>query len=208
MIKDSVNFMKKCSKCQQHAHFHIAPAEGLSTIMSLWPFSKWGIDLLGPFLLALGQVKYVIMATDYFTKWIEAEPLSTIVVAQVMKFIWRNIFTHFEMPESMVTDNGIQFMEQKFWDFLTSYKVKHRFSSVEHPQANGQVEVANKVIFRGLKKRLDKRKGAWADELRSVLWSYQTTPQLTTGETPFKLNYGVDAMILVEVEEPNLMVIF
>ena len=78
MTKDSVDFVKKCLKCQQHAHFHVASAEELSTIMSLWLFNKWGIDLLGYLPLTLRQVKYLIVAIDYFTKWVEAEPLSTI----------------------------------------------------------------------------------------------------------------------------------
>ena len=79
---------------------------------------------------------------------------------------------------------------------------------MEHPQTNGPVEPANMVILQGLKERLDEAKEAWADELRSILWSYQTTPQSTTGETPLKLTYRVDTMIPIEVKEPSLRVIF
>ena len=86
--------------------------------------------------------------------------------------------------------------------------MKHHFTLVEQPQANGQVEVANKIVLRGLKKRLDGTKGAWADELRSILWSYRTNLHLITGETPFKLTYGVNTMILVKFEEPSPRVIF
>ncbi|XP_072071610.1 uncharacterized protein [Arachis hypogaea] len=77
------------------------------------------------------------------------------------------------------------------------------FFSVEHPQSNGQVEAANKVILKGLKKRLEGKKGSWADELASVLWSYRTSLQSSTGETPFRLTYGVDAVIPVEIGEPS-----
>ena len=114
MIKDLVNYIKKCSSCQEHAKFHLVPAEELFSVMSPWPFSKWGIDLLGPFPLASGQVKYLIVAIDYFTKWIKAEPLSTITAAQAQKFVWRNIFTRFGIPDSVVTNNGTQFIDQKF----------------------------------------------------------------------------------------------
>nr|KYP75978.1 Retrovirus-related Pol polyprotein from transposon opus [Cajanus cajan] len=72
---------------------------------------------------------------------------------------------------------------------------------VEHPQTNGQVEAANKVILRELKKRLGNAKGQWADELPSILWAYHCTPQSTTQETPYMLTYGTDAMILVEIGE-------
>ncbi|XP_072052241.1 uncharacterized protein [Arachis hypogaea] len=74
---------------------------------------------------------------------------------------------------------------------------------MEHPQTNGQVESANNIILLGLKKRLDNKKGAWADELASVLWSYRTTEQSSTKETPFRLTYGLDAVIPVEIGEPS-----
>ena len=123
MTKSSVEFVKKCPKYQQHANFHSALEEELSAIMSPWPFSKWGIDLLGPFPLAPEQVKYLIVAIDYFTKQIEAKPLFSIMAAQARKFVWRNIFTRFGIPESLITDNGTQFADRKFRDFLSSYKV-------------------------------------------------------------------------------------
>ena len=95
MIKDAVEFVKKYPKCQQYANFHVTLAEELSTILSPWLFFRWGIDLLGPFPLAVGQVKYLIIVVDYFTKWIEVKPLSSITAAQARKFVWRNIFTRF-----------------------------------------------------------------------------------------------------------------
>ncbi|XP_016199467.1 uncharacterized protein LOC107640461 [Arachis ipaensis] len=113
------------------------------------------------------------------------------------------VITRFGIPEVVISDNGTQFTDKKFMEFLSGLGIKQRFSSVEHPQTNRQVEAANKVILLGLKKRLDNKKGTWADELVSVLWSYRTTEQSATGETPFCLTYGVDAVIPVEIGEPN-----
>ncbi|XP_072075865.1 uncharacterized protein [Arachis hypogaea] len=87
--------------------------------------------------------------------------------------------------------------------FLSGLGIKKKFSSIEHPQSNRQVEAANKVILKGLKKRLEGKKGSWADELASILWSYRTSPQSSTGETPFRLTYRVDAVIPVEIGEPS-----
>ncbi|XP_015959707.1 uncharacterized protein LOC107483605 [Arachis duranensis] len=98
----------------------------------------------------------------------------------------------------------MQFADKKFGEFLSELGIKEKFSSVEHSQSNGQVEAANKVILKGLKKRLDQKKGSWADELASVIWSYRTTAQSSTGEAPFRLTYGVDAVIPVEVGELSL----
>ncbi|XP_057432291.1 uncharacterized protein LOC130725047 [Lotus japonicus] len=78
--------------------------------------------------------------------------------------------------------------------------IQMRFASVEHPQTNGQVESANKVILRGLKRRLDEASRAWLDELPVVLWSYNTTEQSSTRETPFRMTYGADAMLPVEID--------
>ncbi|XP_025680337.1 uncharacterized protein [Arachis hypogaea] len=113
------------------------------------------------------------------------------------------VITRFGIPEVVISDNGTQFTDKKFTKFLNGLGIRQRFSLVEHPQTNGQVESANKIILSGLKKRLDNKKGAWADELASVLWSYRTTEQSSTKETPFRLTYGLDAVIPVEIGEPS-----
>ncbi|XP_052113192.1 uncharacterized protein LOC127744804 [Arachis duranensis] len=203
MMADSKEFVKKCMKCQQNANFARAPASELSLLTTSRPFSQWGVDLLGPFPVGPGQVKYLIVAIDYYTKWIEAEPLASISSSNCKKFMCRQVITRFGIPEVVISDNGTQFTDKKFTEFLNGLGIRHRFSSVEHPQTNGQVESANKIILSGLKKRLDNKKGAWADELASVLWSYRTTEQSSTKETPFRLTYGVDAVIPVEIGEPS-----
>nr|XP_025607768.1 uncharacterized protein LOC112701193 [Arachis hypogaea] len=117
------------------------------------------------------------------------------------------VITRFGIPEVVISNNGTHFTDKKFIEFLNGLGIKQKFSSVEHPQTNGQVDSVNKVILQGLKKRLGDKKGAWADELASVLWSYRTTEQSSTGETPFRLTYGVDAMIPMEISElsPRLL---
>ncbi|XP_016205400.1 uncharacterized protein LOC107645794 [Arachis ipaensis] len=84
------------------------------------------------------------------------------------------------------------------------HSMEHHFSSVEHPQTNGQAEAANRVILQAIKKKLDNAKGEWSELIPEVLWSYNTTIQTTTGETPFKLVYGSEALIPVEVGVPTL----
>ncbi|XP_057720364.1 uncharacterized protein LOC130934856 [Arachis stenosperma] len=174
MMADSKEFVKKCVKCQQNANFARAPASELSLLMTSRPFSQWGVDLLGPFPVGPGQVKYLIIAIDYYTKWIEAEPLASISSSNCRKFMWRQVITRFGIPEVVISDNGTQFTDRKFTEFLNGLGIKQRFSS-----------------------------GAWADELASVLWSYRTTEQSSTKKTPFRLTYGVDAVIPVEIGEPS-----
>nr|KYP35924.1 Pol polyprotein [Cajanus cajan] len=161
------------------------------------------MDILGPFPLAKGQCKFLLVAIDYFTKWIKAKPLATITANMVQKFLWKNIITRFGIPYAIITDNGLQFTDQKLNKFITDLGILHRFTSLEHPQSNGQAEAANKVILTELKKRLGDSKGAWAEELIEVLWAYRCTPQSTTKETLFRLTYGTNSMIPVEVGEPS-----
>ena len=99
----------------------------------------------------------------------------------------------------MITDNGKQFDNDKFKVFYSELGVKLRFTSVAHPQTNGQTEVTNRAIMQGLKRRLDEKKGSWVEELNNVIWAYRTTPRSSTGETPFRLTYGMDAVIPVEI---------
>ncbi|XP_072087999.1 uncharacterized protein [Arachis hypogaea] len=91
MMADSKEFVRKCVKCQENANFHRAPASELSLLTSSRPFSQWGVDLLGPFPVGPGQVKYLIVAIDYYTKWIEVEPLASISSSNCRKFMWRVI---------------------------------------------------------------------------------------------------------------------
>ncbi|XP_072077791.1 uncharacterized protein [Arachis hypogaea] len=134
MMEDSKEFVKKCVKCQENANFHRAPATELSLMTSSRPFAQWGVDLLGPFPVSPGQVKYLIVAIDYYTKWIEAEPLATISSSNCRKFMWRQVITRFGIPEVVISDNGTQFTDKKFVEFLAGLGIKQRFSSVEHPR--------------------------------------------------------------------------
>nr|KYP60573.1 Gypsy retrotransposon integrase-like protein 1 [Cajanus cajan] len=201
---DCAMFIKKCQPCQKHGNLIHQPAEQLHCIPPAWPFATWGVDIRGPFPVAKGQCKFLIVTVDLFTKRIEVEPLACISAHQVQKFLWRNIITRFGIPHTLLTDNGLQFTDRKLNEFLAGLGVQHKVTSIEHPQTNGQAESANKVILSELKKQLGEAKGAWAEQLPEVLWAYRCTPQSTTQETPFRLVYGSDAMIPVEIGEAHL----
>ena len=136
---------------------------------------------------------------DYFTKWVEAEALANIRDVDVKKFMWRNIVTKFRVPKSLVSDNGLQFDSKAFRKFCSNLGIKNRYSTLAYPQSNGQAEATNKAIVNRLKKRLEGTKGRWAKELPNVLWAYRTTPRRSTGETPFSLMYGGEAVLSAEV---------
>ncbi|KAL0462667.1 UNVERIFIED_CONTAM: hypothetical protein Slati_0154300 [Sesamum latifolium] len=98
MKKDARYLVNKCEKYQKHATLIHQPAEPLNVMLSPCPFSQWCMDIVGPFPLAPGQKKFLLVAIDYFTKWVEVEPLARIMEGEVMKFIWKNIICHFGLP--------------------------------------------------------------------------------------------------------------
>ncbi|KAL5565321.1 hypothetical protein UlMin_028485 [Ulmus minor] len=103
----------------------------------------------------------------------------------------------------IVTDNGSQFISFEFQDFCKEWGIQLSFSTPRYPQANGQVESTNKTVINIIKRRLEKAKGLWADELPGVLWAYRTTAKTSTGQTPFSLAYGTEAVIPVECGIPS-----
>jgi len=203
VLQDCAEYVKKCKSCQENESLIRQPPTDLQIIRAPWPFAKWGMDNLGPFPPATGQRRFLIVAVDYFTKWIEAEPLAKITAANVQNFTWK-LICRFGVPHTVITDNGRQFVNWKLEAFFTELGVKHITSSVENPQTNGQAEAANKVILSQLKKRLGIAKEKWADELLEALWAYRCTPQTSTGESPYNLTYGTDAMLSVDIGEVTI----
>ena len=107
MQKEVQEYVRKCYQCQRYAPNIHQPGGVLNPLSSPWPFAQWRLDIVGPFPKALGNKKYLLVGTDYFTKWVEAEPLANIRDVDVKKFIWRNIVTRFGTPRTLVSDNGL-----------------------------------------------------------------------------------------------------
>ena len=120
------------------------------------------------------------------------------------KFIWRNIITQFRVPRTLISDNGLQFDNKAFRRYCCELGIANKYSTPAYPQGNGQAEAINKVIVSGLKKRLDDAKGRWVEELSHVLWTYRTTTRQLTGERPFAMTYGAEAVIPLEANFPTL----
>lgn len=180
IINDVDKLVKTCDKCQRHGNAIHKPSEDMHPLQAPWPFDVWGIDILGPFPQATSQRKFLEVAVDHFTKWIEAEPLAPITSGAMKRFVMKNIITRFGIPRALVRYNGRQFFGQQFQEFCEDYHIKINTTSVEHPATNSQTKLANRIILKGLKTRLDGAKGRWVDELPSVLWSYRVKNQTAT----------------------------
>ena len=105
----------------------------LASFATLWPFAQWGLDIIGPFPIAVRQLKFLIVGIDYFTKWVKAETLATIMEKNVRSFIWRSIICRFGIPRVLVSNNGKQFNNDSFRDFCSQLGIKNHYFSPAHP---------------------------------------------------------------------------
>ncbi|XP_057790458.1 uncharacterized protein LOC131007565 [Salvia miltiorrhiza] len=171
ITNDAREFVRKCEACQKHAGKINIPGETMGVMYAACPFDKWGIDIVGKLPTAPGGKCFFIVAVDYFSKWVVAEAVSKIDEGTVERFIWRNICCRYGVPRIIVSDNGIQFTRQRIADFCDRMDIMQRFVS---------------------------SRGKWVEELDTVLWAYRTSPKTATGEAPFTLVYGSNAVIPAE----------
>ncbi|GJU98425.1 reverse transcriptase domain-containing protein [Tanacetum coccineum] len=207
MHKDARKVIRECQDYQVHRPVPRNPQQKLTPITSPWPFYKWGIDIVGSFPEGPGKVKFLIVAIDYFTKWIEAKPVATITGNQVKKFVWDNIVCRFGLPGEIISYNGKQFRYNPFKDWCEKLNIRQCFASIKYPQTNGLVERANKSLGEGTKARLDKGSNDWMEEISYVLWAHRTMIKSSNGDTRFLLTYEMEAVILAEIGMPTLMTI-
>ena len=157
MNTDCEAYARRCDKCQRHAPSIHSPTELLRTSTAPYPFMRWGMDIIGP-MPNSRQRRFVLVLTDYFTKWIEAEAFAQVTEKEVRGFVWKNIICRHGLPYEIVTDNGSQFMSGNFKDFCNKWDIRLSPSTPRYPQGNGQAESSNKIIIDGIKKRLDLKK--------------------------------------------------
>ncbi|GJQ99626.1 reverse transcriptase domain-containing protein [Tanacetum coccineum] len=203
MHRDTRDMICACNDCQIHRPVPRNPQQPLTPITALWPFYKWGINIAGPFLEGPGKVKFLIVAMDYFTKWIEAKAVATITGNQVKKFVWDNIVCRFGLPGEIISENGKQFSDNPFKDWCEKLNIAQRFASVKHPQSNRLVERENRSLGEGIKARLGEGNNNWIEELSHVLWAHCTMIKSSHGDTSFSLTYGTEVVIPVKIGMPT-----
>src|ERR1043165_191672 len=110
MLADCTALVRKCHECQIHGNISHLPPDELHHLSTPWPFSAWGIDIIGEIRpSSTNGHKFIIVAVDYFSKWVEAESYTRITAKKMAKFIQKHIFSRYGIPHHMVTDNGVQF---------------------------------------------------------------------------------------------------
>ncbi|KAI5338089.1 hypothetical protein L3X38_017360 [Prunus dulcis] len=145
MLKDCINYSKGCEACQRHGPIQQAPSVPMNPVVKPWPFRGWAMDLIGKIYPASSQQHcFIIVATDYFTKWVEAKPIKTTTSQEIITFIEEQIIQRFGIPESITTDRGSSFISRDMLDMAEAFKFKLLQSTPYYAQANGQAESSNK----------------------------------------------------------------
>ncbi|KAE8662571.1 No pollen germination related 2 [Hibiscus syriacus] len=207
MYTDCIDYARKCHKCQIYADKIHVPPSPLHVMTAPWPFSMWGIDVIGAITpKASNGHCFILVAIDYFTKWVEAASYTNIKRSTVCKFIKKEIISRYGLPERIITDNALNLNNKMMTELCAQFKIKHANSVAYRPKMNGAVEAANKNIKRIITKTTETYKD-WHEKLPFALYAYRTTVRTSTGATPFSLVYGMEAVLPIEVEIPSLRIL-
>ncbi|GJR76892.1 DNA-directed DNA polymerase [Tanacetum coccineum] len=151
-------------------------------------FDVWGIDFMGPFPSSHGN-KYILVAIDYLSKWVEAKALPTNDARVVVKFL-KSLFAQFGTPRAIISDRGTHFCNDQFAKVMSKYGVTYRLATVYHHQTSGQVEVSNRGLKRILERTVGENRASLSDKLDNALWAFRTAFKTPIGYMPYKLVYG------------------
>nr|GFA96228.1 reverse transcriptase domain-containing protein [Tanacetum cinerariifolium] len=146
--------------------------------------AKKGINFMGPFSSSK-ENKYILVAVDYLSKWVEAKALPTNDARVVVKFL-KSLFSRFGTPKAIISDRGTHFCNDQFARIMSKYGVTHRLSTAYHPQTSGQVKVTNRGLKRILKRTMGENRALWSDKLEDALWAFRTAFKTFVGCTPYR----------------------
>ncbi|GKB77229.1 reverse transcriptase domain-containing protein [Tanacetum coccineum] len=168
IYKDAYELIKSCDACQRQGKISQRNEMPQNAIQVCEIFDVWGIDFMGPFPSPRGN-KYILVAVDYLSKWVEAKALPTNDARVVVKFL-KSLFSRFGSPRAIISDRGTHFCNDKFARVMSKYGVTHRLSTPYHPQTNGQVEVTNPRSQKNFEGRSVEKTVPHGPTTRHALW--------------------------------------
>ncbi|GJT10141.1 reverse transcriptase domain-containing protein [Tanacetum coccineum] len=198
IYRDAYTMIKSCDTCQKQGKISQRDEMPQNAIQVCEIFDVWGIDFMGPFPSSRGN-KYILVAVDYLSKWVEAKALPTNDARVVVKFL-KSLFARFGTPRAIISDRGTYFCNDQFAKVMSKYGVTHRLATAYHPQTSGQVEVSNRGLKRILERTVGENRASWSDKLDEALWAFRTTFKTPIGCTPYKLVYGKSCHLPIELE--------
>ncbi|GJU21473.1 reverse transcriptase domain-containing protein [Tanacetum coccineum] len=163
IYRDAHDLVTRCDTCQRQGKISQRDEMPQNSIQVCEIFDVWGIDFMGPFPSSRGN-KYILVAVDYLSKWVEAKALPTNDARVVCKFL-KSLFARFGTPRAIISDRGTHFCNDQFSKVMLKYGVTHRLATAYHPQTSGQVEVSNRGLKRILERTIGENRASWSDKL-------------------------------------------
>ncbi|GJS22350.1 reverse transcriptase domain-containing protein [Tanacetum coccineum] len=198
IYKDAHELVKNCDSCQRQGKISQRDEMPQNSIQVCEIFDVWGIDFMGPFPSSKGN-KYILVAIDYLSKWVEAKALPNNDARVVCKFL-KSLFPRFGAPRAIISDRGTHFCNDQFARVMLKYGVTHHLSTAYHPQTSGQVEVSNRGLKRILERTVGENRASLSNKLDDALWAFRTAYKTPIGCTPYKLVYGKACHLPIELE--------
>ena len=149
--------------------------------------------------------RFILVAIDYFTKWVEAASFASVTKNVVARVIKQNLICRYGIPERIITDNGTNLNNTIITALCVQFKIQHHHSSPYRPKMNGAVEATNKNIKKIIQKMKVTYKD-WHEMLPFSLNGYRTTARASTRATPYSLVYGMEAVLPIEVQDRKSVV--
>ncbi|UYV61766.1 hypothetical protein LAZ67_1006427, partial [Cordylochernes scorpioides] len=201
MLKDVSEFVKTCHLCQSRKGSNHLPSGLLQPIPPAnYPFERIGIDFVGPLPSTKRRRKWIIVLTDYYTKYAETKAVSEATVKEVSTFLIEHIILRHGAPKFLISDRGSQFTSNLMKEVMKMCKVKHCFTTSYHPQTNGLTERLNRTLINMISMYVNTDQKNWDEILPFITHAYNTTIQETTGYSPFFLLFGREPMSLLDDE--------
>eukprot|EP00253_Pinus_taeda_P009467 PITA_09467 len=208
LFKDSHSYVRKCQVCQTTAGRQKKPSLPLRSVNIEQPFTQWGLDIKGEIVPhSSKQHRYILMATDYFTKWVEAIPLKKANFENIIEFIDQFIITRFGLPSALIFDNASYFSGNAMTEFALKRGFKLKYSANYYPQGNGLAESTNKILIRIIKRIVDQNQKNWHKALVNALWADRITKKASINTSPFNLVYGKEVVLPTHLVIPSLSLI-
>ncbi|UYV77704.1 hypothetical protein LAZ67_15001993 [Cordylochernes scorpioides] len=199
MLKDVSEFVKTCHLCQSRKCSNQLPSGLLQPIPPAnFPFERIGIDFVGPLPSTKNRKKWIIVLTDYYTRYAETKAVSEATVKEVSKFLVEDIFLRHGAPQYLISDRGSQFTSNLMKEVMKTCKIKHCFTTSYHPQTNGLTERLNRTLINMLSMYVNTDQKNWDEILPFITHAYNTTIQETTGYSPFFLMFGREPTSLLD----------